>query len=442
MKKILSLIFTLLMATMLHCQSLLFVSPDGNDSQNGQSWATAKATISGALTTATSGSTICLKTGIYSLSSELTVPNGVTIRGGFSALNNGTDTTRWEYPGKNENWTNSSMVSIITGNGNYRLFTVQEGGRIESCILKYGYSDSHGGGLLLNGGTASHCVITQCTAHNENSLNATGGAVYMQNNAQLLNCVICYNRADNGYGMAGNSGNAINNTITLNFGTNCGTVSDFDGNTYPSIAVGPQCWMRENLRTTHFADGTPITQGDSLSTTVPLYYNAGSSGTETHIMGLLYNIQAARRGSQDVYSEGSPSGIQGICPTGWHLPSNAEFEAMLAYLAYDDLNNCNGQTTQIGKSLASQNYWNTSTNACDVGNDLSSNNHSGFNAQAAGYFNGSFTELYSRTCFWTSSRSDNVSSRCTYRFLQFDSNSLGNSYFTSNYACSVRCVKD
>ncbi len=441
MKKILSLIFTLLMATMLHCQSLLFVSPNGNDSQDGRSWSTAKGTIGGALTAATNGATICLKVGDYHLSSEISIPSNVTVVGGFSAASSGTDTTHREHPGKNENWANVNKVSIISGDGGHRLFTIQANGRIESCVLKYGYSNAHGGGLLLNGGTASHCVITECAAHNS-SHNATGGGVYMQNNAQLFNCVVCFNRADNGYGVAGSSGNAVSNTITQNYGTNCGTVSDYDGNTYATVVIGPQCWMAEHLRTTHFADGTPIIHGDSASSSTPLYYNVGSSGQETRTFGFLYNLQAARRGSQDSYSEDVPSGIQGVCPNGWHLPSNAEFDAMLNYLTYDHLNCCNGQTAQVGKSLASQSNWNASANDCAVGNDLSGNNHSGFNAQPSGYFNGSFTEMYSKACFWTTSRSDNVSSRCIYRLLQYDSNTFNNGYFNSNFACSVRCIKD
>lgn len=422
-------------------QSLLFVSPDGNDSQDGRSWATAKGTISGALTAATNGTTICLKVGDYILTSELSIPSNVTVRGGFSAECSGVDTTRWEYPGKNENWTNANKVSIISGNGSFRLFSIQANGRIESCVLKYGHSDLHGGGLLLCGGTASHCVITECSAHN-NTLSATGGGVYMQNNAQLLNCVVCFNRADNGYGVAGSSGNAVSNTITQNYGTNCGTISDYDGNTYATVVIGPQCWMAEHLRTTHFADGTPILQGDTLSSTMPLYYNVSSSGQEVRTMGYQYNIQAARRGSQDVFSETAPSGIQGVCPAGWHLPSNAEFDAMLGYLAYDHLNCCDGQIAQVGKSLASQNDWNTADDMCAIGNGLNDNNHSGFNAQPAGFFNGSFNELYRKACFWTTSRSDNVSSRCTYRFLQYDSSTLNNNYFNSTFACSVRCIKN
>lgn len=442
MKKILSFTILSLLAATLYGQSLVFVSPDGIDSQDGQSWSTAKGTIGGALIAATNGTTICLKVGHYVLASELSIPSGVTVRGGFSVECSGVDTTRWEYPGTNGNWTNDNRVSIISGDGSFRLFTVLSNGRIESCVLQYGYSDLHGGGLLLNGGTASHCVITECTAHNANTLGATGGGVYLQNNAQLLNCVVCFNRADNGYGIAGNSGNAVNNTITQNYGTNCGTVSDIDGNTYATVVIGPQCWMAEHLRTTRYADGTSIAQGDILSSTVPLYYNVGSSGQETQTFGYLYNLQAARRGSQDNYSETVPSGMQGICPNGWHLPSNAEFEAMLGYLAFDHLNLCDGQAAQVGKSLASQNNWNSAATTCAVGNGLANNNHSGFNAQPAGYFNGSFTELYGKACFWTTSRSDNVSSRCTYRFLQYDNTTLNNNYFDSEFACSVRCIKD
>lgn len=423
-------------------QAMLFVSPTGDDSHTGRSWSEAKQTVAGALAVASSGTTIHLAVGQYVTTAELTLAAGITLKGGYSTQSTGTDTTLHQFPQHNDSWADLSRVTLIEGDYGHRLFTVQNGARIEGCVLQKGMSTVKGGGLLLDGGTASHCIITQCMAHDNSQFNAKGGGVYMQSNARLLNCVICFNRADIGHGVAGSSGDAVSNTITQNYGTHCGTVSDIDGNTYATVIIGTQCWMREHLRTTHFADGTPILQGDNSSDITPLYYNIGSSGQETQTFGFLYNIPAARHGSQDTYSASSPSGIQGVCPNGWHLPSNAEFETMKASLGNILQNRCGNDNANIGKSLAAQSNWTASNSACAVGNDLTGNNSSLFDAQPAGFFNGSVSQIYHQATFWTASRSNDVSSRCTYRYLQYDEATLGESYAAPSYGCSVRCIKN
>ena len=61
----------------------------------------------------------------------------------------------------------------------------------------------------------------------------------------------------------------------------CGTstVTDYDGNTYNTVPIGNQCWMKENMRTTHYADGNDVPAGGSnTSSTAPYYYNYSSRG--------------------------------------------------------------------------------------------------------------------------------------------------------------------
>ena len=56
------------------------------------------------------------------------------------------------------------------------------------------------------------------------------------------------------------------------------TVTDYDGNVYNTVKIGTQCWMKQNLRTTHYANGGAIySGGSSYSTTTPYYYNNTSS---------------------------------------------------------------------------------------------------------------------------------------------------------------------
>jgi len=96
-------------------------------------------------------------------------------------------------------------------------------------------------------------------------------------------------------------------------------VSDFDGNVYPTIRIGNQTWMAENLRSTHYSDGTPV---DSQS-----YENSEANADQ---YGRLYTREAIMRGASS--SSNSPSGVQGIAPAGWHIPSREEWNQLLTTL--------------------------------------------------------------------------------------------------------------
>jgi hypothetical protein len=116
----------------------------------------------------------------------------------------------------------------------------------------------------------------------------------------------------------------------------CGTstVTDVDNNTYNTVQIGTQCWMKENLRTTKKPDGSAITKGPAAhagggwGTDIGLYScppNAGNNGEDcaaAPIYGMLYQWSAAMNGS-------TTAGAQGICPTGWHVPTDAEWKTLI-----------------------------------------------------------------------------------------------------------------
>ena len=105
------------------------------------------------------------------------------------------------------------------------------------------------------------------------------------------------------------------------------TVTDIDGNTYSTVQIGNQCWMAENLRTTKFADGTSISLAISSngSASVAYRYYPNSNSDNVLRYGYLYNRKAATKGTN---SSANPSGVQGVCPNGWHLPSHAELKQL------------------------------------------------------------------------------------------------------------------
>ena len=407
-------------------QTHLFVAADGNDASNGLTWENAKQTVQGAIAIANSNTVIHEKVGEYNLATEFTVPNGVTVIGGYATASAGTDITQRNYPGTNSNWSNAGRCTILDGGYTHRVATVSAGGRLEGCVLRHGKTSGNGAGVLIDGGTVTHCVMLNNLAYNNvDTTQAKGGGAYIQNNGQLLNCVVSYNRADNGFGVAGTTGDVINNTITQNYGTHCGTLVDYDGHLYQTVVIGTQCWMRDNLRTTHYADGTTVS-----------YQNPGSSESETQTFGLLYQIGTAMHGASS--STNNPSGVQGICPDGWHLPSKAEFDQMFDFLAHDNENCCGGNTTYVAKALASNENWQTSDVFCAVGNDLAANNRSLFNAQPAGYYYNSITEMYNRSYFLVT----NYDYYCYFYLIKYNESSFEYSNYDGSIYVSVRCVKD
>ena len=103
-------------------------------------------------------------------------------------------------------------------------------------------------------------------------------------------------------------------------------VKDIDGNAYDGVRIGEQVWMASNLKTTRYADGTEIPSGDPdiHSSSNPYRYVPGGDASNVKRLGYLYNWPAVVHGSSQ--SNESPSGVQGICPDGWHVPSNAEWK--------------------------------------------------------------------------------------------------------------------
>lgn len=229
-------------------------------------------------------------------------------------------------------------------------------------------------------------------------------------------------------------------SFTTYWPDSCGgsTVMDFDGNIYRTIQIGTQCWLRENLRATHFADGTAIALGYNATTyaTTPYRFAPWNGDNEAvPIFGYLYNRAAALHGSDT--SSANPSGLQGVCPAGWHVPSAAEWHQLVDYVGSQAEYRCGDDSNLVAKALASTKFWSYSDNECSVGNTPATNNASGFSALPAGC---AFLE---EAVFWITDDPSNVNvdhaclrSSCS-DFCGFNSTSHG-----QNSAFSVRCLRD
>ena len=101
------------------------------------------------------------------------------------------------------------------------------------------------------------------------------------------------------------------------------TVIDVEGNVYRTVRIGNQLWMNENLRTTHYADGTPIAIDSFTSTWDPYIYYPDGDSNKAVDEGCLYNYPAACGRFPNLTNF-----KHGICPYGWHVPSEKDLKQL------------------------------------------------------------------------------------------------------------------
>lgn len=197
------------------------------------------------------------------------------------------------------------------------------------------------------------------------------------------------------------------------------TVTDKDGNIYHTVKIGTQVWMVENLKVTHYRNGDPITIVPTawLSTTTGAYCNVYNDTSHTSAYGRYYNYYAIEDSRK-------------ICPEGWHVPSDAEWTTLSAFLGSDAV--AGGKIKEAGNV-----HW--------VSPNTGATNSSGFTAMPAG------GRVIAGTCvvwgginrqafFWSSTiiNSKVVCRQLINQTTYFSScylNEKGNGY-------SIRCIKD
>jgi len=200
------------------------------------------------------------------------------------------------------------------------------------------------------------------------------------------------------------------------------TVTDIDGNVYQGIQIGTQCWTQSNLKVSKYRNGDNIPTGLSNSawqnTTSGAYAIYDNNPVNDGLYGKLYNHYAVTDG-------------RGLCPTGWHVPSDAEWTT---------LENQLGGASVAGGALKS-----TATQPTPGGwasPNTGATNSSGFTA-LPGSLRSSNGDFYNLTYFgywWSSSVSSG--SNAWYRDLDYNDSAIYryNSYRTVGF--SVRCCRD
>ncbi|MBQ9436326.1 MAG: fibrobacter succinogenes major paralogous domain-containing protein [Bacteroidales bacterium] len=214
-------------------------------------------------------------------------------------------------------------------------------------------------------------------------------------------------------------------------------VKDVDGNKYDAVKIGGQVWMAENLRTTKYPDGTeiPLVGSGPSNGGHRFYPNGEASNVKQY--GYLYDWLAAMHGSTG--SNDFPSGVQGICPDGWHLPSDTEWLNMVhcveMQIEADELTH-----TSVIKALSSTKGWDMNFNSGRPGCEPSENNFSGFSAVPAGGYDGSYIGFGDNAYFWNSDSYDGSEALSQIISNNFDSPRSERIYKANGY--SVRCVRN
>ena len=227
---------------------------------------------------------------------------------------------------------------------------------------------------------------------------------------------------------------------------NTPTVTDVDGNVYNTVKIGNQCWMKENLRTTHYADGSIIPDTIPNGAASYIYagrFNPNNDPARVESFGMLYNWQAVAHGEAHVME--TPATAQGICPDGWHVPSAAEWTQLRTYLNSVEVYRCEGQTDALARALSSQTGWNWQmeyTDACQPSYYMVGNhNYSGFTAMPAGGRNINYFGFFSMASFWSRTTGSDILNAKAFT-IYHNSSQLHEEEPDKSDAYSVRCLKD
>lgn len=227
------------------------------------------------------------------------------------------------------------------------------------------------------------------------------------------------------------------------------TVKDADGNVYPTITIGKQVWMAENLKTTRYRNG------DLIGTTTPATldiewesspkYQWAYDGNESNVpaLGRLYTWYVA-------------TDSRNVCPAGWHVPTDAEWTDLTDYLINNGYGHGDGyKGMDIAKSLAATSGWVPDETPGSAGNDQESNNSTGFNALPCGarVEGGKFIDLGHVGDWWSVTEKGKAFMQVlsgiivnapggVFRDIYHDYCYVNSYSNNKKYGMSIRCLKD
>ncbi len=225
--------------------------------------------------------------------------------------------------------------------------------------------------------------------------------------------------------------------LRLNDGIDCGNgsplpdncnpvhmISDIDGNIYPTVIIGTQEWMARNLKVSHYRNGEPIpnitttAEWNDLATGAFCWYN-NNSATFEPLYGKLYNWFAV-------------NDSRNLCPSGWHIPSDAEWTTLTDFLG--GLSVAGGKLKETGTA-----HWYFTTNAtnetCFTGLPGGCRNYWESGTGEFGYW-----KFFG--WWWSADADPGIPTNAYFRDASVDNNTVYGNSVDKRGANSVRCIKD
>lgn len=127
----------------------------------------------------------------------------------------------------------------------------------------------------------------------------------------------------------------------------CGfsSVEDIDGNIYATVIMGDQCWLKENIRTSHYNNGDQID--------IPGADNSSWMNNTSGAMAWYNNNESWKNIYGGLYNYFAVTNPKGICPAGWHVPAHSEWSALLDFVVSNGHPNVIGDENGAGNAVKS-----------------------------------------------------------------------------------------
>ncbi|MFA4907162.1 MAG: FISUMP domain-containing protein [archaeon] len=311
--------------------------------------------------------------------------------------------------------------SIGTGHGGVKSFrtddipsvTTSEVSEITTTTAKCGGEVTSDGGSAVTSRGVCWSTDQNPTVSDSKTTDGTGTGSFTSEitgltaETEYYVCAYATNNVGTGYG-------SVMSFTTIQ----TGTVTDIDGNTYQTVKIGNQWWMAENLKVTHYRNGEAIpnvtdnTAWTGLTSGAYCDYDNNATNADTY--GRLYNWYAV-------------DDSRNIAPTGWHVPTDAEWQTLVDYLGGDAV--AGGKMKEMGTT----HWYSPNTGAT---------NESGFSALPGGCRGDSGTDydVGHHGTWWSATERDSDSA--WYRSLSYNNSDVYRYYYREQNGFSVRCVGD
>ncbi len=309
--------------------------------------------------------------------------------------------------------------SVGTSYGNELTFTTLNLPTVTTAaITNITQTTATSGGTVLSDGGATVTARGVCwsttsgpTISGNHTIDGTGTGTFVSNLTGLTGGTLYYVRAYATNSIGTSYGNELTFTTSNSGGQPCPgmpTVT-YEGKTYNTVQIGTQCWFKENLNV-----GTKILGSQSQTNNgIKEKYCYADMESNCDVYGGLYQWDEAMQYSPT-------AGVSGLCPSGWHIPTDTEWDTLNNYLGGASV--AGGKMKEMGLV-----HW--------ASPNTSATNSSGFTGLPGGYYSSNLTF---NGYFWSSS--ENVSNAWA-RYLSYNYPDLSKDQYIKTKAHSVRCIQ-